>query len=247
MIPHTFLRSPLPSGNKIWGRNCNSCAHRNNLRAGRNCGPQRRSRLFTHTHTHRPMMVNTPTASQIPEPVNSTAFAVPSKENPSKFSHTLSPSMSVSWNPGSQSQLYDLTPSTHVPCGPHLCIRQSSKFQHLWTGEYSQWLRGVFRSSHNLCHRERQLCVQCASSALREATLCVSRESSLHHCLSLKVVMSSRLRDSTPEWSAEDFNTTGVVVVRGKTSRVPSLSLLPCCASVSTHASEFCRYRSSAE
>ena len=44
-------------------------------------------------------------------------------------------------------------------------------------------------------------------------------------CLSLKAVLSSRLRDSTTVWSAEALNTTGVVVVRGKTSRVPSLFL----------------------
>ena len=38
-----------------------------------------------------------------------------------RFSHTLSSSMSVSWNPGSQTQLCELTPSTHVPRGPHVC------------------------------------------------------------------------------------------------------------------------------
>ena len=62
-----------------------------------------------------------------------------------------------------------------------------------------------------------------ASSALRETTFCVSRESSVHHCHSLKAVLSSRLQNSTTVWSTEAFNTTGVVVVRGKTSRVPSL------------------------
>ena len=33
-----------------------------------------------------------------------------------------------------------------------------------------------------------------------------------HHCLSLKAALSSRLRDSATVWSAEAFNTTGVVV-----------------------------------
>ena len=36
-----------------------------------------------------------------------------------------------------------------------------------------------------------------ASCALRETTLCASRESPVHHCPSLKAVLSSRLRDST--------------------------------------------------
>ena len=63
--------------------NCDPCAHRRNFRAGRNCGHQRRrNRLFTHTH--RSMMGNTPNASQMPEPISITAFAVPSKENSSK-------------------------------------------------------------------------------------------------------------------------------------------------------------------
>ena len=80
-----------------------------------------------------------------------------------------------------------------------------------------------------------------ASCALRETTLCASGESSVHHCLSLKAVLFSRLRDSTTPWSAEAFNTTGVVVVRGKTSCVPSL-FLSCTAArwPSTHASGFC-------
>ena len=69
------------------------------------------------------------------------------------------------------------------------------------------------------CTREYPSC------AHRETTLCVSRESPVHHCLSLKAVLSSRLRDSTTAWSAEAFNTTSVVVVRGKTSCVPSLFL----------------------
>ena len=69
--------------------------------------------------------------------------------------------------------------------------------------------------------------VEYASCAHRETTLCVSRESSVHHCLSLKAVLSSRLRDSTTAWSAEAFNTTGVVAVRGKASCVPSLFLSP--------------------
>ena len=42
-----------------------------------------------------------------------------------RFSHTLSLWMSVSQNPGSQPQLWELTPSTHVPRGPHVCIWQS--------------------------------------------------------------------------------------------------------------------------
>ena len=45
----------------------------------------------------------------------------------------------------------------------------------------------------------------------------------VHDCLSLKGVLSSRLRDSTTAWSAEAVNTTGAVVVRGETSCVPSL------------------------
>ena len=87
-----------------------------------------------------------------------------------------------------------------------------------------------------------------ASCALRETTLCASRETSFHHCLSLKAVLSSRLRDSTTAWSAEAFNTTGVVVVRGKTSRVPSLCI-SCTAArwPSTHAVEFCQCWSSSE
>ena len=72
-----------------------------------------------------------------------------------------------------------------------------------------------------VCTREH------ASCAHRETTLCVSRESSVHHCLSLKAVLSSRLWDSTTAWSAGAFNTTGAVVVRGKTSCVPSLFLSP--------------------
>ena len=80
-----------------------------------------------------------------------------------------------------------------------------------------------------------------ASCAHRETILCSSRESSVHHCLSLKAVPFSRLRDSTTSWSVEAFNTTSVVVVRGKTSLVPCFLLfLHCCASVPTHASEFC-------
>ena len=73
------------------------------------------------------------------------------------------------------------------------------------------------------CTREYESC------ALRETTLCVSRESSVHHCLWLKAVLSFSLRDSTTVWSAEASNTTGVVVVLGKTSCVPSL-LLSCTA-----------------
>ena len=73
------------------------------------------------------------------------------------------------------------------------------------------------------CTREYESC------ALRETTLRVSRESSVHHCLSLKAVLSFSLRDSTTVWSAEASNTTGVVVVLGKTSCVPSL-LLSCTA-----------------
>ena len=49
-------------------RTCNSCAPRPNSRAGRICGLQRRSRLFAHIHRFK--MVNTLTASQIPEPPN---------------------------------------------------------------------------------------------------------------------------------------------------------------------------------
>ena len=64
-----------------------------------------------------------------------------------------------------------------------------------------------------------------ASCAHRETTLCASRESSVHHCLSLKPVLSSRLRDSTTAWSAEACNATGVVVARGEISCVPSLFL----------------------
>ena len=46
-----LLRSLLPSGNQRYSRNCNPCAHQRNFRADSNC-----------------MMVNTPTASQIPDP-----------------------------------------------------------------------------------------------------------------------------------------------------------------------------------
>ena len=44
---------------------------------------------------------------------------------------------------------------------------------------------------------------ECASCANRETTLCASRESSVHHCLSLKDVLSSCLRDSATAWAAE--------------------------------------------
>ena len=64
MFPHTF--SIRESENAIC--TCNSCAHRPNSRAGRNCGLQRRSRLFAHIHRFK--MVNTLTASQIPEPLS---------------------------------------------------------------------------------------------------------------------------------------------------------------------------------
>ena len=77
----------------------------------------------------------------------------------------------------------------------------------------------------------------CAVSLQRSSALCCIHLSSLrllavlvstrparfvkrhcaYHCLSLKAVLSSRLWDSTTVWSAEAFNTTGAVVVRGKT------------------------------
>ena len=80
-----------------------------------------------------------------------------------------------------------------------------------------------------------------ASCAHRETTLCASRKSSVHHCLSLKAVLSSRLRESTTAWSVEAFNTTNMVGVRGETSRVPSFFLSCTAAHASpTHASEFC-------
>ena len=63
MSPHIF-----PSRNRKRNRTCNSCAHRPNSRAGRNCGLQRRSRLFAHIHRFK--IVKTLTASQIPEPLN---------------------------------------------------------------------------------------------------------------------------------------------------------------------------------
>ena len=67
----------------------------------------------------------------------------------------------------------------------------------------------------------------------REYASCAHRETS---CLSLKAFLSSRLRDSTTVWSAEAFNTTGKVVVRGKTSRVPSLFLSPALLCKRPHA-----------
>ena len=80
-----------------------------------------------------------------------------------------------------------------------------------------------------------------ASCAHRETTLCASRESFVHHCLSLQAVLPSRLQDSTTAWSVKAFNTTSVVVVRGKTSRVPSVFLSCTAAQASpTHASKFC-------
>ena len=91
------------------------------------------------------------------------------------------------------------------------------------------------------CSREYAFC------ALLETTLCASRESSAQNFLSLKAVLSSRLRDSTTVWSAEAFNTTGVVVVHGKTSCVPSPFLSCTAAWPSTHASEFWQYWSCAE
>ena len=83
-------------------------------------------------------------------------------------------------------------------------------------------LHTSLESSPAGCAREYQSC------ALRETT---------YHCLSLKAVLSSRLRDSTTAWSAEAFNATCVVVVRSKSSRVPSL-FLSCTAArwPSTHA-----------
>ena len=58
---HQCFCTPFPSGNRKRNRTCNSCAHRPNSRAGRNCGLQRRSRLFAHIHRFK--MVNTLTAS----------------------------------------------------------------------------------------------------------------------------------------------------------------------------------------
>ena len=85
-----------------------------------------------------------------------------------------------------------------------------------------------------------------ASCAHRDTTLCASRESSVHRCLSLKAVLSSRLRDSTTAWSVEASNTTSVVVVRGKTSRVPSvfLSCTAAQASARMHLKSACRFSS---
>ena len=47
---HQCFRTPFASGNRERSHTCNSCAHRPNSRAGRNCGLQRRSRLFAHIH-----------------------------------------------------------------------------------------------------------------------------------------------------------------------------------------------------
>ena len=62
-----------------------------------------------------------------------------------------------------------------------------------------------------------------------------------------ETALSSRLWDSATKWSAEAFNTIGVVVVRGKTSRVPSLLLLHCCARARARACKCCHAKSSAE
>ena len=79
-----------------------------------------------------------------------------------------------------------------------------------------------------------------ASCALRETTLCASRQSSVHHCLPLKAVLSvSRLRDST--------NTTSVVIVRGETSRVPALFFSCTAARASPRMQPNSVVRSSAE
>ena len=88
---------------------------------------------------------------------------------------------------------------------------------------------------------------ECASCALRETTVCASREPFVHHCLSLKAVLFYRLRDSTSVWSAEAFNTTGVVVVRGKTSFVPSLFLSCAAAKASPRMQPNSAVRSPAE
>ena len=47
-----FLCSSLPSRIQKRNCNCNPCAHRHSFRAGRNCGHQRRNRLFAHRPIH---------------------------------------------------------------------------------------------------------------------------------------------------------------------------------------------------
>ena len=70
MFPYTLLRSTLPSGNREHGHSCNSCAHRRNSRADRDCDLQRRNHLFTHIHTYQLMVGNALTAAQFPQPIN---------------------------------------------------------------------------------------------------------------------------------------------------------------------------------
>ena len=73
VIPNTFLCSPFPLQSQLQSM-CSSTQL--------SCGPQLwpPTTPIVSSHTHRLMMGNTPTASQISEPINITAFAVPSKE-----------------------------------------------------------------------------------------------------------------------------------------------------------------------
>ena len=155
-------------------------------------------------HTYRPTMGNTPTASEIPEPANITAFTVPSKENPSRQGYDSRDRLL--W-------LFEAHVSSTMAC---LMLSRHHALCSLASAFICAVLHTSLESPPAGCTREY------ASCALCDTTLFVSRESSVHHCLSLKAALSSLLRDSTTVWSAEAFNTTRVVVVRGKTSCVTS-------------------------
>ena len=88
-----------------------------------------------------------------------------------KFSHTLPPSMSFSRNPGSQSQLYELTPSTHVPRGPHVCIHTAIvNISTLVDGGDTHWLRSVFLTWS--CFARRITCTTNNTLAERSLDTC---------------------------------------------------------------------------
>ena len=148
-----------------------------NFVRGRICGHQRRNRRFvdSHTHRHRPMMGNTPAASPIPETGSISTFALPSKETRQSFHTPHLRRCPSSWNPRSQSQLYELTPPVRSAFAHTAIVKISA----LMDGEILNGFAMCFKCGLVFARRMFAMCFKCGLVFARRITCITGMDSFL--------------------------------------------------------------------